>query len=498
MLGIALENLGFSVLILEAGGYFSDTNVQNDLQGQCIGAALPGLVVGRTRQIGGGLNLWGGQLALLEDEDLLRGETNSWMSWPISRGELYDSMSEVLKTLGAAAIDLEVAPKSIERENHVARRYGLKIFQTAWLRRPELGSLFWEQLRRTKAITLVYNLPCVGIDYDASTERVNGVIATSWSGKRVSLCANHTILAAGSLENARLLLLPTAKGGRAQWHEYKWLGRGFNEHINATTARVEIIDRSRINDIFDPIICRGFKYSPKIAWAKSRRTNGEISACGILIWPHHIRNAVSELVSLGRTLFVQREVRNMFMLPRTIVSSVRQIFPLAYRYARQRRIGSFIDRDAYLGVSTEQPIRAESRIMLSTQERDRLDVPRVVVNWVRADEELNSIREFTAAVRCWLEEEKIAKVHMDPSLDRRDLAFLEKTDDGLHHAGTTRMGLCPATSVVNTDLRVHGVKNLYVCGASVFPSSGCANPTLTAMALAVRLAKTIAANTSTR
>jgi choline dehydrogenase-like flavoprotein len=211
-----------------------------------------------------------------------------------------------------------------------------------------------------------------------------------------------------------------------------------------------------------------------------------------------MRNAFSELVSLGRTLFIQRQIRDVFMLPRAMVSSVRQIFPLAYRYASQRRIGSFTDRDAYLGVSTEQPVRMDSKITLSTQERDRHGIPRLVVNWVRTDEELNSLREFTLAVRRWLEEEKIAKVHIDPSLDRRELAFFDKANDGLHHAGTTRMGLSPATSVVDADLRVHGVKNLYVCGASVFPSSGCANPTLTAMALAVRLAKTIAVKSASR
>jgi choline dehydrogenase-like flavoprotein len=361
-----------------------------------------------------------------------------------------------------------------------------------------LDSSFWAKLQRTKAITLIYNLCCVGIDYDANTERVNGAVALNCAGKRVSLGADHTVLAAGSFENARLLLLQTAKGGGAPWHNREWLGCGFNEHIDATTADIEMVDRSRIGDIFDPIIYRGFKYSPKITWAKSYRTGRRISACGIIFWPRNMRNAVSELVSLGRTLFVQREVGGVSMLRRAMVSSARQIFPLAYRYAAQRRIGSFTDRNAYLRASTEQPVRAESRIILSTQERDRHGIPRLVVNWVRDDEELNSLREFTAAVRCWLEGEKIAKVHIDPSLDRRDSAFLDKADDGLHHAGTTRMGLSPATSVVDTDLRVHGAKNLYVCGASVFPSSGCANPTLTAMALAVRLAKTIAADSNSR
>lgn len=494
ILGIALENLGLSVLILEAGEYFPNAYVQSDLQGQCVGAILPGLVVGRTRQIGGGLNLWGGQLAVLEDEDLLRRGKNSWMSWPITREDLYGSINEVLKIIGAPTIDLQTIPKSVQRENDLAYPYGLKIFQTAWLRHPKMDSAFWAKLRRTKAITLVHNLNCIGIDYDACTARVSGVRATSLSGKRAFLLADHIVLATGSLENARLLLLPTAKGGRAEWHERKWVGCGFNEHIDATTANIEIVDQIRIGDIFDPIIYRGFKYSPKIAWAKSHRADREISACGILFWPNNMRNAISELVSLGRALFVHRQVRDMFMLPKAVFSSARQVFPLAYRYARQRRIGSFTDRDAYLRVSTEQPIRAESKITLSAHERDRYGVPRLVVNWTRAHDELNSLREFTSAVRCWLEKENIAKVHMDRSLERGDLAFLDRADDGLHHAGTTRMGLSPATSVVNADLRVHGVKNLYVCGASVFPSSGCANPTLTAMALAVRLAKTIAAD----
>ena len=57
-----------------------------------------------------------------------------------------------------------------------------------------------------------------------------------------------------------------------------------------------------------------------------------------------------------------------------------------------------------------------------------------------------------------------------------------------HHLGGTRMGTDPSTSVVNSDLQVHGVENLYVCGGSVFPTSGCANPTYTICALAIRLA----------
>ncbi len=47
----------------------------------------------------------------------------------------------------------------------------------------------------------------------------------------------------------------------------------------------------------------------------------------------------------------------------------------------------------------------------------------------------------------------------------------------------------PARGVVDADCRVHGTRNLYVAGSSVFPSGGFANPTLTIVALALRLAE---------
>ena len=60
--------------------------------------------------------------------------------------------------------------------------------------------------------------------------------------------------------------------------------------------------------------------------------------------------------------------------------------------------------------------------------------------------------------------------------------------DASHHMGTTRMGRDPESSVVDANCRLHGAENVYVAGASVLPTSGCANPTFTLVALAIRLA----------
>src|SRR5262249_23655162 len=68
--------------------------------------------------------------------------------------------------------------------------------------------------------------------------------------------------------------------------------------------------------------------------------------------------------------------------------------------------------------------------------------------------------------------------------------------DAYHYLGTTRMGIDPEQSVVNPDLRVHTVDNLYVAGGPAFPTSGCANPTMTIVALSIRLAEHLRTTTS--
>lgn len=71
-------------------------------------------------------------------------------------------------------------------------------------------------------------------------------------------------------------------------------------------------------------------------------------------------------------------------------------------------------------------------------------------------------------------------------------------NSGAHHLGTTRMSDDPAFGVVDRDCRVHGVANLYVAGGSVMPTSGHANPTLTIVALALRLGEHLASTSAAR
>jgi choline dehydrogenase-like flavoprotein len=132
----------------------------------------------------------------------------------------------------------------------------------------------------------------------------------------------------------------------------------------------------------------------------------------------------------------------------------------------------------------EQAPRAENRVRLSDR-TDALGHPLARVDWSIGELDRRTIRALHATLDRDLRARGFGRVE-SPLLAGTDDPW-PISRDASHHMGTTRMGEDPSTSVVDADCRVHGVGNLYVAGSSVFPSSGYANPTLTILALALRL-----------
>jgi choline dehydrogenase-like flavoprotein len=125
----------------------------------------------------------------------------------------------------------------------------------------------------------------------------------------------------------------------------------------------------------------------------------------------------------------------------------------------------------------------ENRVTLS-QKLDALGVRIAQINHRLGKRDLESLHGLHVFISRELGQQGYKTV-LESSPDSLEAAVVT---DACHYMGTTRMGTDPATSVVNPDLRVHSVKNLYIAGGGVFPTSGCVNPTLTIVALSIRLA----------
>ena len=121
--------------------------------------------------------------------------------------------------------------------------------------------------------------------------------------------------------------------------------------------------------------------------------------------------------------------------------------------------------------------------------RDAVGMPRAVVDWRIGELELRTIEVFARRVDAGLRAHGLGCLELSRLPSGTDLGELsEVLAGGCHHLGGTRMADDPAAGVVDRDLRVHGVPNLHVASASVFPTGGWGNPTLTILALALRLA----------
>jgi hypothetical protein len=141
-----------------------------------------------------------------------------------------------------------------------------------------------------------------------------------------------------------------------------------------------------------------------------------------------------------------------------------------------------------LEFNAEQMPNSDSRVMLGN-DTDSLGMPRLVVHWRFRDAELDAICRAYYVLASAFAESGLGEVDLDPDPELSGSVRRALVPQGGHHIGTARMGADASAGVVDTNSEVWGTRGLFVAGAAVFPTSGFANPTLTAVALAFRLAE---------
>jgi choline dehydrogenase-like flavoprotein len=121
-------------------------------------------------------------------------------------------------------------------------------------------------------------------------------------------------------------------------------------------------------------------------------------------------------------------------------------------------------------------------------EKDALGVPRAALHWELSLLEKRSLYKIYELLGQQIGQAGIGRIKMkDFLLSKNENTWPSFTGGGWHHMGTTRMNNDPKQGVVDANCRVHGLSNLYMAGASCFTTAGAPNPTLTLVALTLRL-----------
>jgi hypothetical protein len=247
------------------------------------------------------------------------------------------------------------------------------------------------------------------------------------------------------------------------------------------------LDKLRFHLLFDNFFLKGHKYTPKLKLsAAAQERLGCLQVAGIFGFRSSLADHLDNIKIFAKSLLRGRYVSDVNLSLSDLIATFRVSLPMIFRYIRYNRMYNPTDLGVYLRVSAEQKMVRESGLYLR-DEKDAFGIPMIDVDWKIDGSEVESIALFAEAVGAQLQATGLARLEIDPALEQRSAEFLSKIDDANHHMGMARMSETSETGVVDMNLRVQGCDNLFVAGAAVFPSTGFANPTFTAMALGVRL-----------
>jgi choline dehydrogenase-like flavoprotein len=484
---IARELLGSGVRVclVESGGFDYDANVQSLYEGESIGLSYYALSSTRLRFFGGTTNHWVGLCAPLNEIDF---EVRPWVpfsGWPIARADLepYYQRAQPILNLGPCIYDERVW-RLLYREP--PRLKAEKVLTQFWqFSDPvaRLGHKYRSDIQKADNVQLLLNANVINIQTNATGALVEYVDLATLGGKRGRLRAKNFVLACGGLENPRLLLLSNTIAPEGIGNRHGLVGRFFMEHLHADFGQILFDNYVTLLDIYRWSRVGGHRYKPSLRIGVETQRQEQVLNSAVELWA-----ADSAWVQAAKNLYAKlkrgEKVDDLSGAIWRIVKDLDEVASYAYR-----RVFEGIPPVSMVNLRSfgEQSPNPDSRVSLSP-EKDALGMNRLTLDWRTTKLDKCSITLLAHTLGVELGRLKVGRVHVDNWLLEEDDGWGEKLWGGNHHMGTTRMADDPQFGVVDRHCRVHGVKNLYVAGSSVFATSGCANPTLTIVALALRLA----------
>jgi choline dehydrogenase-like flavoprotein len=482
-LAVEFARKGKKVLLLEGGGALREDSSQAIYDSEIAGLPHRGIHTGRIRVKGGTTVRWGGQILELDALDFTPRPGIPESGWPFPKTELTSYYERALELEGLAKV--ERSDEAVWRDLGLpfTQFEGLEAYLSRWCPEPNFARLHHKTLTTHPNINLWLHSSVVEMMTETNEgETVTGLRCRTLTGTEAIFRGRHYIFTLGGIESSRFFLQP--RPGGLPWNRSGLLGQHFQDHIDCNAALIEPHDLAAFHDTFDPIVAHGFKYLPKLRL------------------PPHLQAELGTL-TIGSTMSFEDTGKVRMQAKHTIRNLMRgrfsdvtranlthtakhvpMLFRQAWRYYVQHRAYAPPTVRILLRIHCEQEPTSRSSITL-TDQRDPLGLLRIRFDWQISERELETIRQYVLVAQRSLA--GVARIIPDKDLMSGSPNFLTRCDDSNHHMGGMRMSTSDATGVVDTNLRLYGLSNVYICSSAVFPCSGFSNPTHTVLALALRL-----------
>jgi choline dehydrogenase-like flavoprotein len=490
---LAREFIGspFRVTLLESGGFGYELETQDLYTGPNKGLPYFPLDGVRLRYFGGTTNHWGGFCRPFDAVDFEPREGIPFTGWPIGLADVhpfYGPASTICglpsEDWGAADSALSDAPIRLRRDRFVNRNVRIVAPE-----RRSFAPRYRSDLVKAPNVTLQLHANVTGVETDESGRSATSLRVATLSGNRFTVRAKIFVMAAGGLETPRLLLASNQQWPAGLGNHTGVVGRFFMEHPRFVAGF---------------LAPTGTQPNPRFY---SEHQTGRERLQGYL-------GSAREFQQTEGLLDVQITLEQVYDVPRDVSDSAGYVTdlvtdlgswervaipgsPVPVPYPEVIRRAQSDPKETYnalrrkldtVRVTTriEQAPNPDSRVTL-IRERDKLGMHRIALNWRLSQIDKRNVNRTLALFGAEVGRAGIGRLKILHGED--EAGWPADTAGGWHLMGTTRMSNDPKRGVVDRDCRVHGVSNLYIAGSSVFPTAGGATPTLTLVALTLRLAR---------
>ena len=486
------------IVVVESGLKTIDPSVSTLNEVDNAGDNYNGSLLGRSRGLGGTSLVWSGRLLPLASHDTLARPYLNLEGWPFDGSELDQYRQEIEALMGVDSepydgnIAEQLDPQAFLPRNDID-------FCLRWAKRPSrkhhnLAYVFRKEIEHLENLEIWLGATASHFDFDLDCLKITALTCLNLAGKTLRVTAKEFLLAAGTLETTRLLLLADRRSNGSISRDCNALGRYFNDHLGVNAATIRPRDNALANRILNDRTCLKslrhlhFELRPEV-----QRKHGIGSA-----YFEIGRGELPNSSALTKTKeIMQRLQRGRLAVSYEDIRAIVQDSPSLFWAAQWRWMRKQYywppNANLHIVIRIEQLPQWHNRICLSDQ-KDALHLPRLRLEWKKTDADEKVFRVAIKKIdRYWRAHlASVCDLEWKPEVLNAEVGMVNLTVDLAHPAGSTRMGIAPSNSVVDPHLRVHRIENLSVASASVFPSSGSANPTLTIMHLAMRAADAVA------
>lgn len=431
----------------------------------------------------GGTSTIGGQMIPIKKTDMLNRSYVKINAWSVTHESIARYYQIVMKLLRFKSIKQFIIIKDKKKTLKFLNKdfdYRLSTFIKDKVK--NFKNFFYKQIKKDKDYIVYINSKVLRINNSKKSNAVKNIIAKSKNGNILDIETEIVIICCGAIESTKLLFIYNKKNSNFIKKQKNSLGRYFCDQLYFVCGQFYIKDWKKFILYFSPIYKYGLIHNPRLELKNKFQRENRIPSAFCQFIFNHKKNY---WINLIKKLFIEKNFNyNLILLIiLSIPQIIKDIYNIFYFRVLHKTVWFNIPKKISLSIVLEQLSDFKNKLFMN----NKINSNELIVDWNIKKKDVNSIKLICDTFKNAWQKAELNKI-AEFKIKIPDKFKLKKNSTRAHHpTSTIRVGTKKSNSVVNKDLKLWNVDNLYVCSTAVFPSSSCSNTGFILLALAARL-----------